>query len=115
MKTIPLSLISKNCADYAAIAAEWPDGIPVTRASAKRAAELRININWVAERSLARSKWYEFNRLDNEASEIYYRACDKADEECELVKEKEFARYRCNTTMTLLKMLSKPNCERIKK
>lgn len=62
MKTIPLSKLPKSCKKYDIVAAEWPDGIPVTRASIKRAGELGIDINSAAAQLLPEKQFREYEQ-----------------------------------------------------
>ena len=47
---------------WATIRAEWPMGIPITNASALRAAELGLDIRWAARRLLSPVEWTRFER-----------------------------------------------------
>ena len=48
-------------------AAEWPDGVKLTRKALLRAVELRLDLQWFA-----------IEMLDAPALAVYYKACDEA-------------------------------------
>lgn len=82
MQRISLEAIARHlpvCGDqFATVCAEWPNGIPISEASAMRAVNLELDLDWLAHRFLPTPKWVGYRRLRDAAWEEYERSRDAA-------------------------------------
>ena len=57
---------------------EWPDGVMVTKENALRAAEIGLNINWLARRVLTGDALKEYIKVDDTETAIYLKETNQA-------------------------------------
>ena len=76
----------------AVVEREWPNGARPLLATARKAARLGLDVNWLARRLLPDHAWKEFERAEDELFSKYHRICDKLWEEWE-----ELGRSRTKT------------------
>jgi len=88
-------LVSRDaCADQIAIfAAEWPDGAELTERNLLRAAELHLDLYWLARCILPPQARAEYERVEGPAWAEYERVRDQARAEYERVKDQARAEY----------------------
>lgn len=101
---------------------EWPDGAPLTEANLKRAAELGLDLDWIAECYLAPRVYAEYQRIRDEACEwvervidqvwVKYRSIDNpqakklAQVEYDSIKSQTYAEYELTMIGTLCQLAS---------
>ena len=68
-KVLPLSRLKGACEkELAIVRKEWPNGIPLTKAAANRAAELGLDLYWAANTLLTRPEYIEYERARKAAT-----------------------------------------------
>jgi len=72
---------------------EWPNGIPLTRASALRAAELGLDTGWAAEKLLPPAACAKFEKIIVAAIAKYDKTRASADAECRKTCADAFINY----------------------
>jgi hypothetical protein len=89
-----------NCPDLAVFSAEWPDGCEVTEANAVRAAELRLDVDWLASSGLLRDEaWIKYDRVRSVAARKYVRDV--------LIDNKALAEYRRTIALTFVRLYTR--------
>ena len=89
MKRVTVKMLKSlgACApELATFAKEWPDGAAVTKSNVLRAAELKLNLDWVAEKLLSPPALAEYDRVKATAWAEYDRVTAPALAECDRVK-----------------------------
>lgn len=74
---LPLSVLLAAGAcqsQYAIVAAEWPDGIPLTEATVARTIELRLDLSWAAWKLLTQAERVEYEQAIAPAEAAYRQA-----------------------------------------
>jgi hypothetical protein len=97
MQTLSLAAIRKlkPCAkQYRLVKREWPDGVPVSIVSVRRAEELGVDVSWLAGNFLTGAARAEYEKVSNPALTEYKTARDAAWSENETVCDAALAENR---------------------
>lgn len=117
MKTITLDRLAGACQEQLALVRkEWPDGIPLTEASALRAVEVGLDLDWLAWRLLTPealvkyemakvAPWADYKRVTTAAWADFERAKVAALAEYDRVENSASAAFERAKAMTLLALL----------
>ena len=94
VKTLPLVALRKACKEQRAIAQkEWPDGIPLTEATAAKVVELDLDMDWIAANILTDGARAEYKRVSGAALAEYRRVSGAAHAEYQRVSGPAYAEY----------------------
>jgi hypothetical protein len=91
---LPLSRLKGACWEQMALVqAEWPEGIPLTKKAAVRAAELGLDFDWAARTLLPAPAWAEYEKVVAAALAEYEKVVAAAWAEYEKVVAPALAEY----------------------
>ena len=105
-KKLSLDRLEGVCeSQLSAVTAEWPDGIPLTKAAARRCAELGLDLDWAAQHLLTAPARAEYQRLKTTAWAEYEWLRVTAWAEYERLRATAWAEYQRAKATELLRLL----------
>ena len=82
--------LGASCEQLDAFSAEWPDGAEITLENCLRAAELGLDLDWLAEKMFPARAWEAYRQATAPAREAYRQATAPAWEAYERARATEF-------------------------